>query len=51
MNDKPLIAITTGGEKNLPNKPELYLQSVERAGASAVFIGPDTRIIDAVDAL
>jgi len=49
MNDKPLIAITTGGEKHLPRMPELYLQAVERAAASAVFIGPDTRIIDAVE--
>ena len=48
MNDKPLIAITAGGEQHLPNKPELYLQAVERAYASAVFIGPDTSIIDAV---
>lgn len=48
MNDKPLIAITTGGEKHLPHLPELYLQAVERADASAVFIGPDTSIIEAV---
>ena len=48
MNNKPLIAITTGGEKHLPHLPELYLQAVERADASVVFIGPDTRIIDAV---
>jgi putative glutamine amidotransferase len=48
MKDKPLIAVTTGGEKYLPHMPELYVQAVERADASVVFIGPDTRIIDAV---
>lgn len=40
MHTQPLIGITTGGEGHLPNKPELYLQAVERAGASAAFIGP-----------
>lgn len=46
MNDKPLIAITTEGERNLPRMPELYLQAVASAGASAVFIGPDVSITE-----
>ncbi len=48
MNDKPLIAITTGGEKHFPRQPELYLQAVDAAHGTAVFIGPDVSIMDAV---
>ena len=48
MKDKPLIAITTGGEKHFPRKPELYLQAVHAAHGTAVFIGPDMSIMDAV---
>jgi putative glutamine amidotransferase len=47
VKDKPLIAITTGGEKHFPRQPELYQQAVESARSTAVFIGPDARIIDA----
>jgi putative glutamine amidotransferase len=46
--DRPLIAISTGGEKNSPQMTELYLQAVEAAFGEAVFIGPDVSIIDAV---
>ena len=48
MNDKPLIAIATGGEKNFPRQPELYIQAVNAAHGRAVFIGPDVSIMDAV---
>ena len=48
ISERPLIAISTGGENNLPRKPELYLQAVENAGAEAVFIGPDDSIMDSV---
>ena len=48
MNNKPLIAITTGGEKHFPRQPELYLQAVDAANGTAVFIGPDVNIVDAV---
>jgi len=48
MNDKPLIAITTGGEKHFPRRPELYLQAVDGANGTAVFIGPDINIMDAL---
>ena len=48
MNDKPLIAITTGGEKCAPRQPELYLQAVDAAYGRAVFIGPDANVMDAV---
>jgi len=48
MNDKTLIAITTGGEKHFPRKPELYIQAVHAAHGTAVFIGPDVSIMDAV---
>ena len=48
MKDKPLIAITTGGEKHFPRQPELYQQAVENAGAAAVFIGPEVSITDAL---
>ena len=41
ISERPLIAISTGGANNLPRQPELYLQAVEKAGAEAVFIGPD----------
>jgi putative glutamine amidotransferase len=47
-SERPLIAISTGGENNLPRQPELYLQAVENAGAEAVFIGPDDSIMDSV---
>jgi len=47
MNDKPLIAITTGGEKHFPLQPELYLQAVDAANGRAVFIGPDVSIMGA----
>ena len=46
MNDKPLIAITTGGEKHFPRRPEIYLQAVDAANGTAVFIGPDINIMD-----
>jgi len=48
MNERPLIAITTGGEKLFPRYPELYLQAVKAAHAAAVFIGPDVSIMDSV---
>jgi len=48
MHDKPLIAITTGGEKHFPRRPELYLQAVDAANGTAVFIGPEESIMDAV---
>jgi len=48
ISERPLIAITTGGANNLPRLPELYLQTVENAGAAAVFIGLDVSIPDAV---
>jgi putative glutamine amidotransferase len=48
MRDRPLIAISTGGEKHSPLMPELYLQAVEAALGAAVFIGPDVSIMDAV---
>ncbi|RPI36638.1 MAG: gamma-glutamyl-gamma-aminobutyrate hydrolase family protein [Nitrospiraceae bacterium] len=48
MSDRPLIAISTGGERHSPRMPELYLQAVEAALGEAVFIGPDVSIIDAV---
>ncbi len=48
MNDKPLIAITTGGEKHFPLQSELYLQAVDAANGRAVFIGPDVRIMGAM---
>jgi len=47
MKDKPLIAITTGGENNFPRQPELYIQAVDAAHGRAVFIGPDVSM-DAV---
>jgi hypothetical protein len=46
--NRPLIAITTGGDKHFPRKPELYMQAVQEAFGDAVFIGPDVSIIDAV---
>lgn len=48
ISERPLIAITTGGEKHFPRQPELYLQAVENAGAAAVFIGPEVSVTDAV---
>jgi putative glutamine amidotransferase len=48
ISERPLIAISTGGADNLPRKPELYVQSVEKAGAEAIFIGPDDSIMDSV---
>lgn len=48
MIDKPLIAITTGGENQFPRQPELYIQAVSAASGTAVFIGPDVSIADAV---
>jgi len=48
MHFKPLIAITTGGEKHFPRHHELYLQAVDAANGTAVFIGPDVRFMDAV---
>lgn len=48
MNEQTLIAITTGGEKHFPHKPELYRRAVQDAGAEAVFIGPEDNLIDAV---
>lgn len=48
MNDKPLIAITTGGVKHFPRQPELYIQAVHAAHGTAVFIGPNVSIMDAV---
>lgn len=49
MTERPLIAITTGGEKRLPRQPDLYLQALEGAGASAVFIEPDAGIMETVE--
>jgi putative glutamine amidotransferase len=49
MTERPLIAITTGGEKRLPRQPDLYLQALEGAGASAVFIGPDAGIMETAE--
>ncbi len=48
ISERPLIAITTGGEKNLPRHSELYIQAVEAVHGRAVFIGPDVNIADAV---
>jgi len=48
MIDKPLIAITTGRENQFPRQPELYIQAVSAASGTAVFIGPDVSIADAV---
>jgi len=48
MNDKPLVAITTGGEKHFPRQHELYMHAVNAAHGTAVFIGPDVSITDAV---
>lgn len=48
ISERPLIAISTGGANNRPRQPELYLQAVEKAGAAAVFIGPDVSIMDSV---
>ena len=41
MKNKPLIAVTTGGDKHFPRQPELYIQAVDAAHGRAVFIGPD----------
>jgi putative glutamine amidotransferase len=48
MNDKLLIAISTGGEKNFPRQSELYIQAIQAANGTAVFIGPDVSIMDVV---
>jgi len=48
MNDQTVIAITTGGEKNFPNSPACYLQAVEHAQATAVFIGPAADITEVI---
>jgi putative glutamine amidotransferase len=46
MTDSPLIAISTG--RTLPRFHELYLKAVADVGGSAVFIGPDTSVKEAV---
>ncbi len=54
MKSKPLIAVSTGSGNNLPNEPELYIESVRRAGARAQFVSPDIRekaIFDHFDGL
>jgi putative glutamine amidotransferase len=48
MKERPLIAITTGGEKHPLRMPESYIQAVQEAFGDAVFIGPDVSIIEAV---
>lgn len=45
MTDSPLIGVSTG--RKLPRQHDLYLKALAVAGGNAVFIGPDTSIIDA----
>ena len=45
---RPLIAISTGRANNPPRQLELYIQSVENAGAETILIGPDESIVDSV---
>lgn len=40
MHSAPLIAVTTGTKSNFPNRPELYIQAVQKAGGIAEFIYP-----------
>ena len=46
MTDSPLIGISTG--RTLPRNHELYLAALADAGGKAVFIDPDTSIIEAI---
>jgi len=42
MNSLPLIAVTTGNRNNSPNEPQLYIQSIQKAGGMAEFVYPGT---------
>ena len=42
MDSPPLIGITTGSRDNFPNRPERYIQAVQKAGGVAEFIYPGT---------
>ncbi len=42
----PLIGITSGTGKKLPEYPELYIQAVEKAGGSAIFLSPGMNVIE-----
>jgi putative glutamine amidotransferase len=38
MKDSPIIGISAGSGDNFPNRPELYVSAVQRAGGMAEFI-------------
>jgi putative glutamine amidotransferase len=49
MNSLPLIAVTTGSRNNFPNKAELYIQAIQKAGGMAEFVHPGTGKKDLID--